>query len=217
MNEPWKLTRDLFLSELEAVELIRFLDQRVAASPGDQTAWVDRLIIQLLLYTGLRNSELCRLRVGDLKSLTDRPAVEVCGTRNQDRTVCLPRSLGELLAKYLEEIRPHSLSNDSDPRDPSLPVLVNERGRPYERTSLYRRVVRILTAAGFGSRASVQFLRHSYGYLAYKRTGGNLIFVQKQLGHVNPIVTSIYVEFVEEDYSALAERMRLDAAAPDAT
>jgi hypothetical protein len=68
-------------------------------------------------------------------------------------------------------------------------------------------VVRILTEAGLGDRASVQLLRHTYGYLAYLRTGGNLLFTQRQLGHAHPIVTSIYAQFVPESYSQLAEML----------
>ena len=86
-----------------------------------------------------------------------------------------------------------------------IPLVLNERGKPYERTGLYRRVVRILTEAGLGSRASVQLLRHTYGYLAYKRSGGNLLFVQRQLGHAHPLVTSIYAQFVDEPYARLAD------------
>ena len=86
-------------------------------------------------------------------------------------------------------------------------MVCHERRRPFERTGLYRRVVRVLTAAGLESRASVQLLRHTYGYLAYLRTGGNLLFTQRQLGRAHPIVTSIYAQFVEESYSALAERI----------
>ena len=61
-------------------------------------------------------------------------------------------------------------------------------------------------AAGLGERASVQLLRHTYGYLAYKRTGGSLLFVQRQLGHAHPMVTAIYAQFVDESPTALAER-----------
>ena len=78
---------------------------------------------------------------------------------------------------------------------------------PYDRTSLYRRVVRILTSAGLGDRASVQLLRHTYGYLAYKRTHGNLLFVQQQLGHAHPMVTAIYAQFVKFSYSDLADNV----------
>ena len=81
------------------------------------------------------------------------------------------------------------------------------RGNAYDRTALYRRVVRILTAHGLRDRASVQLLRHSYGYLAYLGTGGNLLFVQKQLGHAHPMVTAIYADFVTFDEAALADRV----------
>jgi integrase/recombinase XerD len=95
------------------------------------------------------------------------------------------------------------------PTDVSARLLYHERRRPYERTGLYRRIVRILTEAGLGSRASVQLLRHTYGYLAYLRTGGNLLFVQRQLGHAHPMVTSIYAKFVDESYAAMAEGVGL--------
>jgi integrase len=101
-------------------------------------------------------------------------------------------------------MRPRVIPEGTDANDSSTPLVFNERGRPYERTGLYRRVVRILTAAGFGERASVQLLRHTYGYLAYKRSGGTLLFLQRQLGHAHPMVTSVYADFVDEDYGRLA-------------
>jgi integrase/recombinase XerD len=129
----------------------------------------------------------------------------VAGTPREDRTVYVPVSLSRLVRQYVADVRPRLLPDGVSPRDHSQPLLINERGRPYERTNLYRRVVRILTEAGFGDRASVQFLRHTYGYLAYKRTGGNLLFVQRQLGHAHPMVTAIYEQFVEQSYAELAD------------
>ena len=68
-------------------------------------------------------------------------------------------------------------------------------------------MVRILDAVGLGDRASVQLLRHTYGYLGYKRSGGNLLFVQRQLGHAHPMVTSVYAQFVDESYAEIANRV----------
>ena len=84
---------------------------------------------------------------------------------------------------------------------------MNDRGNPFDRTTLYRRVVTILTAAGFGDRARAQLLRHTYGYLAYKRSGGNLLFIQRQMGHAHPMVSSVYAQFVDEDYFHIADRL----------
>ena len=112
------------------------------------------------------------------------------------------------------EIRPRVLPPDVSAKDQSLALIYNERGRPYERTALYRRVVRILTDMGLGARASVQLLRHTYGYLAYLRTGGNLLFVQRQLGHAHPMVTAIYAQFVEHPYDQLANQVAKAVLSP---
>ncbi|NLE37997.1 MAG: site-specific integrase, partial [Pirellulaceae bacterium] len=64
---------------------------------------------------------------------------------------------------------------------------------------------------------SVQLLRHTYGYLAYARSRGNLLFVQRQLGHAHPMVTAIYAQFVEESYQPLAEQVFRGSAATHCT
>ncbi len=208
-REPWQITRDMFLSFQETDDLLRHIrDQDAVAAESEtkaSTALGDRLIVETLLFSGLRNSELCRLTLRDAPPTLREPALQVRGTPREDRTVFIPGSLAELIRRYVREV--HGLNRPPAPASPDLdrPLLVNERGRPYERTGLYRRVVRILTEAGLSERASVQLLRHTYGYLAYARTGGNLLFVQRQLGHAHPQVTSIYAQFVEESYSQLAD------------
>ena len=198
---PWELTRESFLSESEVSALIQFL-RRAAGS--DVSLEVDRIIAETLLFTGIRNTEFCRLTLGDLDLAANQPALRVSEKPGEVRSVYLPGELATLLSRYLREIRPARLLAGMDPTDPAQPLFVNERGKPYERTALYRRVVKILSAAGLAERASVQLLRHTYGYLAYKRTGGNLLFVQQQLGHAHPMVTAIYAQFVSFDPLQLA-------------
>lgn len=208
-GDPWKITREMFLSVEEVAQLLsRLRDDEAAAAESEQTtAATNRLIIETLICSGLRNSELCRLRLQDTPQATSLPCLQVVGTPRQDRTVYVPESLCELISHYVEHVRPALLPPDVDPRDLSQPLIFNERGNPYERTALYRRVVRILKACALGERASVQLLRHTYGYLSYVKTGGNLLFVQRQLGHAHPMVTAIYAQFADEDYSQLANRL----------
>ncbi len=204
---PWELTDDMFLDEEESVSLCDYLRQRVdlADEASRPTAVVDQIIIEALLFSGLRNSEFCRLRVCDTIIGLNSSALCVEGTRQQDRTVYVPSELSALIRDYVKQVRPLCLPDGISPRDQSQPLILNERGNPYDRTALYRRVVRILSGAKLEERASVQLLRHSYGYLAYKRTGGNLLFVQQQLGHSHPMVTAIYSQFVEHSPHDLAE------------
>lgn len=203
-REPWKITAELFLNERETAELRRFLAKW---ERNGVEAATDRVIVETLLMTGLRNSELCGLRLRDVELRRDAPSVRVAGTPRQDRSVHIPHVLRNLLQRFLDEIRPARAHGTSKLTDPKSPLIMNERGGSYDRTSIYRRVVRVLEQAGFGERASVQLLRHTYGYLAYRNTGGNLLFVQRQLGHAHPMVTAIYAEFVEESYSDLADRV----------
>ncbi|HOB73340.1 MAG TPA: site-specific integrase [Phycisphaerae bacterium] len=202
---PWEITREMFLSLDEVQSLLAHVRER--AQEGGTTAFLDRLIVEAMMFSGLRNSEFCRLRLADALVSEGRPMLRVVETKGEERTVYLPAEPGALIHEYITSVRKELLPPEIHPDDPDGPLVLNERGRPFERTGLYRRVVRILTAAGLGDRASVQLLRHTYGYLAYLRTGGNLLFVQRQLGHAHPMVTSIYAQFVDESYAELAERV----------
>jgi site-specific recombinase XerD len=196
----------MFLSLEETERLLRYLNHAVqtADAATRATASTDRVLIAGLLFSGLRNSEFCGLRLGDTGVVTGRSSLVVGTTPRQDREVVIPAPVNQLIAQYCRNVRPQLLPAGVDPGDPDQPLILNERRNPYERTAMYRRIVRILTAAGLGDRASVQLLRHTYGYLGYLRTGGNLLFLQRQMGHAHPMVTSIYAQFVEESDPGLA-------------
>src|SRR5262245_35099544 len=212
---PWQITRQMFLSEGEVDALLAHLARTVRrAGPDDVVPRVDEIIVRALLFSGLRNSEFCGLTLAHTVIGTGASLFQVRGTPREDRDVFVPRELSDLIRQYVRKTRPRCLSEGASPRDLSLPLILNERGRPYERTGLYRRVVRILTEAGLQRRASVQLLRHTYGYLAYKRSGGNLLFAQRQLGHAHPLVTSIYAHFVDESYADMADGLVNPTAGP---
>lgn len=218
-SEPWTLTCEMFLNAEEAKSLLAHLAQAEkdpSVVGAASTAAVDRVIIETLLLTGIKNSEFCRLTPADvelhrtgLRSTGEITSgvIRVASSPKERREVILPRRVAALLDGYLREVRPGLKLAGHAPRDTAGPLVPNERGNFYDRTALYRRVVRILSAHGFADRASVQLLRHTYGYLAYLGTGGNLLFVQKQLGHAHPMVTAIYAEFVSFDDAAMADRV----------
>jgi integrase/recombinase XerD len=202
---PWEITPEMFLSEQEVEALLTHCRAAARSAQDKEAAGLDRVVVETLLFSGIRNSELCRLTLGDLVVKKGRAGLRMRGTGEENRTVYIPRSLAGLLQDYVGDIRRSMLPAGAKANDPAQPLFINERGKPYERTGLYRRVTRILTEAGLGDRASVQLLRHTYGFLAYKRTGGNLLFVQRQLGHAHPVITSVYARLVDESYENLAE------------
>lgn len=207
---PWEITRDMFLSIEEVDRLLDFVRGRAAltAGSGKPAAGLDRVIIESLLFSGLRNSEFCSLRMADTPVVHGRAVLEVRGDNRDERSVYISGDTSDMICRYARDVRPLFLPEDIDPADPARPLVFNEHRRPFERTGLYRRVVRILGACGLEDRASVQLLRHTYGYLAYLRTGGNLLFVQRQLGHAHPMVTMVYAQFVDESYDELAQRVQ---------
>ena len=206
---PWEVTEDMFLSEPEVADLLLHVSDRERSATSETLirATVDRLIIELLLFSGLRNSELCHLRVIDTIVGHGASELRVTSTPKQDRAVVIPQRLSDRIVSFVRDVRAKCLPGGSGNNDELETLILNERGRPYDRTALYRRVVRILTESGLESRASVQLLRHTCGYLSYKRTGGNLLFVQHQLGHAHPMVTAVYAQFVKFNEAELANRV----------
>jgi integrase/recombinase XerD len=209
MAEAWDLNRDMVLSSEEVNALFGHLQTRVQSTDGPDrdAARLDELVVSALVLSGLRNSEFCGLTVGDTVLGVGDSVLVVRRREGASRTVYIPQHVSGLIEAYVDQVRPGFLPREVDGQDLGQPLVFNERRRPYERTGLYRRVVGVLTEAGLGERASVQLLRHTYGYLAYLRTGGNLLFVQRQLGHAHPRITSVYARLVEESYPELAERV----------
>jgi len=214
MPSSWQLTREMFLSVQETETLLDHVRSacKVASERGRVVAELDRLVIEGLLFSGLRTTEFCHLTLGDTIVGRGDSVFAISGLRGRDRTVYVPREVSWMVERFAAQIRPALLPDSTTPDDLSRPLVYGQRKNPMERTGLYRRVVRVLTAAGLGDRASVQLLRHTYGYLAYMRSGGNLLFVQRQLGHAHPMVTSIYAQFVKESNESIAEMVYGDTA-----
>ena len=207
------IAADKVLTIDEVTDLVAFLDERVRDADGDakQSAILDRLIVVALLSSGLRNSEFCSLPMRETILGRGESVFAVLDDQGQGRVVHVPQSVSNLVRQYTEETRRRFAREELDPTDLDQPLLLGEHGRPFDRTGLYRRVVRILTEGGLGERANVQLLRHTYGYLAYLRTGGNLLFVQRQLGHAHPATTTAYAALVRESYDDLAEQVLPEA------
>lgn len=208
-RQAWEITKEMFLADEETRVLLEHVRTAAvdASERGRASARLDQLIIEALLFSGLRTSEFCRLTVADTIIGRKESVFFVRGSRSESRTVHVAPRVSSMVEEFVRQVRPALLPSDIAADDASQPLVFNERRRPYERTGLYRRVKRILTDAGLGTRASVQLLRHTYGYLAYKFTGGNLLFVQRQLGHAHPMVTSVYERLVDESYEDMAAQI----------
>lgn len=210
-RETWRIEDRMVLDEADARELLQQLARKQiendASSAAAYQPAVDYLIVSCLIHSGLTNSEFCALKLGDTIVGTGESSFHVQGRKGRPRVVVLPQRVSQLVLDYARDVRPRLLPEGVGAGELDQPLVLSERRGRYHRTGLYRRVVRILTQAGFADRASVHLFRHTYGCLAYARTGGNLLFVQRQLGHAHPQITTVYARRVEESYEALAERV----------
>ncbi|TRM87274.1 recombinase XerD [Sulfolobus sp. C3] len=137
----------------------------------------DKLLIRLLLDTGLRANELLSIRVGDIDVKTNM--IRVRNTKNgEERVVFFTEETSKLLKKYIKgkksEDKLFDLTYDA----------------------VYRKLKRLGKKIGIDLRPHI--LRHTFATLSLKR-GMNVLTLQKILGHKDIKTTQIYTHLLLED------------------
>lgn len=205
---PLEVTERDFMSKEQVHKLKRFMKEQVERNSYDSRKPVvrDWAILHLALDTGLRASEICALRVGDL-ALSERPCVVVrTGKGDKKRSVRLGKALRKHLSSYLRWKK-----KNKEPTGPGAFLFLsrkyyNNRGRlrngeqpPLTRTALWRLFKLAARGTGLPERFSIHSCRHSYASFLYKSSGYNLRMVQKQLGHASIKTTQIYADVLDKD------------------
>ncbi len=146
----------------------------------------DDAVLELLYGSGLRVSELCSLRVGDLELARRRASV--WGKGSKQRVVPLSDPAEAALQSWLETGRDVL----TGPRTPPDLVFVNARGRP-----LTPRDVRRILDRRSPTPTHPHALRHTFA--THLLDGGaDLRVVQELLGHADLGTTQIYTHVSRE-------------------
>jgi integrase/recombinase XerC len=144
-------------------------------------------IIEILLGTGLRVSELCNIRLRDIDISERKGTIRVIGKGNVNRTIPLNKDVRKAIQDYLA-VRP---ADDSDF------LLIGQRG------TLKRNAINLILEK-YGDRVSVEVtpsrLRHTLGYKLVKE-GTAITTIQQILGHDNIMTTNLYTVTTEQDMS----------------
>ncbi len=152
----------------------------------------DKVMVMLLLMTGVRVDELVHLRLQDFQPDLKRPQfgnyalmTVVCGKGRKSRVVrvYLP-TIREVMDWYLDDVRPSFLSRSTN--DPTL-LFLSERGGSICTEQVRRVLGRIATNAGIPVRVTPHILRHTYGTQMAAVIGPEAL--QRQLGHENLTTT----------------------------
>jgi integrase/recombinase XerD len=142
-------------------------------------------IISTLAYSGIRNSELCRLRTSDVK--VDQQALFIeQGKESKDRLAVVSGDCLALLVKYIEVYG----------RRPDDLLFVTVRNRTQLHQQDLRKIVRTAAArAGVDARVFPHLFRHSLATSMLTR-GASPIAVMEQLGHAHLQTTMEYAHAV---------------------
>lgn len=144
----------------------------------------DRAMLEFLYATGLRVSELCRVRVSDLE--TSMGYVRVTGKGNKQRLVPVGKAALQAVEHYLESGRPQLLKRRSSPY-----LFVSNRGGAMLRQSFWKLL------AGYGKKAGIfrgltpHVIRHTFATHLLEG-GADLRSLQTMLGHADISTTQIY-------------------------
>ncbi len=169
------LPKSLMPSEVEAL---------LAAPERDSPAGLrDRAMLELLYATGLRVSELIRVRIDDL--VMDAGFLRTMGKGSKERIVPFGDAARKAIVEYSEQGRPH-FDKHGDAH-----LFLSNRGRPMSRQSFWMKIVKYARQAGIKAQISPHVLRHSFATHLLEN-GADLRSVQMMLGHSDISTTQIY-------------------------
>jgi len=167
-----------FLTVTEVDELLR--------RPGRDTprGLRDTAMLETLYATGLRVSELVRLRLRDLS--LEVGYLRTMGKGRKERLVPIGDGAREALTLYLQDARPSFVRKRA-----SEAVFLTQLGRGMTRQGFWKLLTGYARAAGIRKSISPHKLRHSFATHLLER-GADLKAVQAMLGHADIGTTEIY-------------------------
>jgi site-specific recombinase XerD len=145
----------------------------------------NRAIVCVLLDSGLRNSELCNLRPGDVTMGNGQIRIRDALKQGKPRTVIIGKRAKEALWRWMM----------ARPDDAEF-LFCTEQGRPLDRVRLRVIISQLGKQAGF--RCYPHRLRHTFA-LMYLKLGGDPYSLQYLLGHEDMGMTRQYVKISSHD------------------
>lgn len=146
----------------------------------------DRAILEVLYSCGLRVSELCDLRIGDL--FFGEGYIRITGKGDKQRLVPVSSMARERIQLYLDRRREKF-------RDEV--VFLNNRGQRLTRVMIFTIIKQAAQRAGIVKKISPHTFRHSFA-THLLQGGASIRQVQELLGHENILTTEIYTHLNTE-------------------
>jgi integrase/recombinase XerD len=178
--------------------------ERLLAAPDPSTdrGALHGAMLHLMYASGLRVSELCALRTGDID--LQRGLVAVRGKGGKRRLVPVGEVALDRITRYVQDVRPRSAQRLPDTAalfvSPAGSLRSARRGH-FTREGFWRMVRRYAVEAGIVPLPSPHKLRHSFA-THLLRGGADLRAVQAMLGHADLGTTEIYTHVAPDHVRA---------------
>lgn len=140
----------------------------------------DKAILEVLYSCGLRVSELCNLRLGDL--FFGEGYIRIIGKGDKQRLVPISGVACERIQRY-KEVRTKKTTEDT--------LFLNNRGTKLTRVMIFNIIKQAAFLAGIDKSISPHTLRHSFATHLLEG-GANIRQVQEMLGHESILTTEVY-------------------------
>lgn len=155
----------------------------------------NRLMIEMLLQTGMRRSELMGLALSDVDMSSC--LLRVKGKRDKQRLIPFGPMLQSMIQDYLDS-RAQWQAQCEDLYDFSDCLFVRENGKPLYPQLVYRLVHDKLSQCSSLAKKSPHVLRHSFA-TTLLNNGAELNAVKELLGHANLSATEVYTHTTFEE------------------
>lgn len=172
---------------------------RLLATPAveDLRGLRDRAMLSLLYATGMRVTELVKIRVTDVQ--LERGVVLASGKGRKQRMIPFGEDARLWVDRYLRDARP-TLAGAAGRQGtkPPAELFLTHLGRAMTRQGFWKLIKRYALLAGIRATISPHKLRHSFA--THMIAGGaDLRSVQAMLGHVDIATTQIYTHVDREE------------------
>ncbi|MFA6742014.1 MAG: tyrosine-type recombinase/integrase [Arcobacteraceae bacterium] len=172
-------------SFMNKVEIDKFLNAIDTFEFTENIAYRNRLILKIIIYTGVRVSEILNLKIKDMFKEENVYLLQIKGKGNKPRVVMIKTSIIESDLKHWLDMR--VCNSDL--------LVCNQKGERLTQAYVSRIVENILISAGIRKEKNgAHMLRHSFATLLYAKHH-DLILVQEALGHADINTSRIYTHF----------------------
>jgi integrase/recombinase XerD len=145
-------------------------------------------MVRLLLFSGIRVSELCNLKTEDLD--LDTGSVRIVGGKgDKERIVLISEETLMVMRDFYKERIENGVTSEY--------FFTSQKGSKFHTSTIEKIVRESAKEAGIVKRVTPHVLRHTFATNVLKN-GGDIRFIQKLLGHASIGTTEIYTHIDDE-------------------